>query len=92
MMNTMTLTAKSQCTFNKQLLAHIGAKPGDTLQVRKMPDGTLSIQTAAYTKPVSLMDMHGIIKTDLHFTEEEISQAIIDGYVSSGMSGLEYKA
>ncbi len=86
-MNTMTLTGKGQFTFNKQLMEHMGVKAGDKILVKKLPDGTLKIQAQKSAVPLSAL--RGCIKTDLHFTLEEIEAAIQQGYVTRGMAGLE---
>ena len=85
-MNTMTLTAKSQCTFNKQLMSHMGAKPGDTITVQKLPDGSLKLQTRQ--TPTPFMSLQGCISTNIIASDEQISQAIAASYAKSGLSGL----
>ncbi len=85
-MNTMTLTAKGQFTFNKQLLEHIGVKAGDKVLVKKLPDGSLKIQAQHSAVPISAL--LGCIETDLHFTTEEIDAAIQEGYALNGAAGL----
>jgi bifunctional DNA-binding transcriptional regulator/antitoxin component of YhaV-PrlF toxin-antitoxin module len=39
---TLTITAKGQITVNKQLLAQLGAKPGDKLRARITAEGFLA--------------------------------------------------
>jgi hypothetical protein len=85
-MNTMTLTAKNQCTFNKQLMSHMGTKPGDTVSVTKLPDGSLKIQARPALIP--FMSLQGCITADSVATDEQINQAIAASYVRSGLSGL----
>lgn len=41
---TLKITAKGQITLRKELLAHLGAKPGDRLLVDMQEDGRLQIQ------------------------------------------------
>jgi antitoxin PrlF len=85
-MDTMTLTAKGQFTFNKRLLEHIGVKAGDKVLVKKLPDGSLKIQAQKSAVPVSAL--FGCIETELHFTTDEINAAIRKGYASCGAAGL----
>jgi hypothetical protein len=85
-MNALTLTAKSQCTLNKQLLSHIGAKPGDTVLVKKMPDGLLNIQAKATPATSSIMALRGSIASDTLYSDEHIKAAIQQAYVQAALS------
>ena len=44
MIATLTITAKGQITLRKEILAHLGAKPGDRLIVDLLQGGRLCIQ------------------------------------------------
>jgi bifunctional DNA-binding transcriptional regulator/antitoxin component of YhaV-PrlF toxin-antitoxin module len=84
----MTLTANGQFTFNKQLLQHIDVKPGEQILVKKMDDGSLKIQSNKSAIPIS--KLKGFLKSNLSFTDDEIKKSIEEGYVSRGMSGLDW--
>jgi antitoxin component of MazEF toxin-antitoxin module len=86
-MDLMTLTAKGQCTFRKQLLEHMGVKPGEKLVVQKLSDGSLKIQAKAREIPLS--ELQGCIETLISASDDEITEAIAKGYINSGTSGLE---
>jgi bifunctional DNA-binding transcriptional regulator/antitoxin component of YhaV-PrlF toxin-antitoxin module len=45
-MLTLTVTAKGQVTFKKELLKHLGVMPGEKLEIDKLPDGRISIKAA----------------------------------------------
>lgn len=45
-MSTLTITAKGQVTFRKDLLNHLGVKPGETVTVSKLPDGAIEVRPA----------------------------------------------
>lgn len=45
-MGTLTITAKGQVTFRKDLLNHLGVKPGETVTVSKLPDGAIEVRPA----------------------------------------------
>ncbi|MDS1140537.1 AbrB/MazE/SpoVT family DNA-binding domain-containing protein [Pusillimonas sp. SM2304] len=45
-MLTLTVTAKGQVTFKRELLKHLGVMPGDKLEIDKLPDGRISIKAA----------------------------------------------
>ncbi len=41
---TLSITAKGQITLRKEILAHLGARPGDRLVVEMLKGGRLQIQ------------------------------------------------
>lgn len=45
-MTTLTLTAKGQVTFKKDVLKHMGIKPGDKIACDKLPGGQLRVTVA----------------------------------------------
>jgi bifunctional DNA-binding transcriptional regulator/antitoxin component of YhaV-PrlF toxin-antitoxin module len=45
-MLTLTVTAKGQVTFKRELLKHLGVIPGEKLEISKLPDGRISIKAA----------------------------------------------
>jgi bifunctional DNA-binding transcriptional regulator/antitoxin component of YhaV-PrlF toxin-antitoxin module len=38
-MTTLTVTARGQVTFRKDVLQHLGIKPGDRIELDLLPDG-----------------------------------------------------
>jgi len=38
-MNTITITARGQVTFQKEVLQHLGATPGDKIELELLSDG-----------------------------------------------------
>jgi bifunctional DNA-binding transcriptional regulator/antitoxin component of YhaV-PrlF toxin-antitoxin module len=40
-MSTLTVTAKGQVTLRKDLLEHLGVRPGEKIAVDKLPDGRI---------------------------------------------------
>lgn len=83
-MTTLTVTAKGQVTLKKDLLQHLGVKPGQKIEVSTLPDGRLTIQAAARKRPFA--EFFGILegKTDKVATIEEMNEAIRRGW-----AGLE---
>jgi AbrB family looped-hinge helix DNA binding protein len=61
-MTTLTVTAKGQVTLRKELLAHLGIRPGDKITIEKLPDGRLEAKAARLTGLVS--DVFGFLKRD----------------------------
>ena len=48
-MATLTVTAKGQITLKQELLRHLNVKPGQKVEVEKLPDGGLKVRPAAAT-------------------------------------------
>ena len=59
-MSTLTITAKGQVTLRKDLLAHLGLRPGQRLAVEKLPDGRLELRAAPRTGEIS--DVFGALR------------------------------
>jgi antitoxin PrlF len=79
-MTTLTITAKGQVTLKKELLRHLGVKPGQKIEVDALPDGRLAISPA---RPMgSIEDFFGVLagKTDKVATIEEMNEAIAQGW------------
>jgi len=85
----MTLTEKHQFTFNKSLLEHLGVKAGEKIAIRKLPDGSLSIN--ASKKNQNIMTLAGALKgkTNIKMSIEEINRVIAQGYIDHGKNGLK---
>jgi AbrB family looped-hinge helix DNA binding protein len=45
-MNKLTVNAKGQVTFPKDILKHLGVGPGEQLAVDKLPNGRLEVRAA----------------------------------------------
>src|SRR5215469_14298995 len=43
-MSTLTITAKGQVTLRKDLLEHLGVRPGEKITVAKLPDGRIEMK------------------------------------------------
>ena len=52
-MTTLTVTAKGQVTFRKDVLQHIGVKPGDKIEIDLLPGGRGVLRAA---RPVGGID------------------------------------
>jgi AbrB family looped-hinge helix DNA binding protein len=61
-MTTLTVTAKGQITLRKDLLAHLGVRPGDKITLEKLPDGRIEAKAARLTGQVS--DVFGFLKRE----------------------------
>ncbi|CAN2533250.1 hypothetical+protein [Methylocapsa aurea] len=45
-MGALTVTAKGQVTLRKDLLKHLGVRPGEQIEVETLPDGRVEIRAA----------------------------------------------
>jgi AbrB family looped-hinge helix DNA binding protein len=52
-MGTLTVTAKGQVTLRKDILRHLGVRPGEKITVDKLPDGRIEVQAARPTGQIS---------------------------------------
>jgi bifunctional DNA-binding transcriptional regulator/antitoxin component of YhaV-PrlF toxin-antitoxin module len=79
-MPTLTVTARGQVTFRKEILEHLGIKPGEKIDVDMLPGGKAALQAARPTK--SIRDIVGILegKSKKHATLEEIEEATHRGW------------
>jgi bifunctional DNA-binding transcriptional regulator/antitoxin component of YhaV-PrlF toxin-antitoxin module len=79
-MATLTVTARGQVTFRKEVLQHLGVKPGEKIELELLPDRRVSIHTA---RPKgSIEDFIGFLagKTKKVATIEEINEAAARGW------------
>jgi AbrB family looped-hinge helix DNA binding protein len=52
-MKTLTVTARGQVTFRKDVLQHLGIRPGEKIELEKQPDGTVTLRAA---RPLGKID------------------------------------
>ena len=48
-MTTLTVTARGQVTFRKDVLQHLGIKPGEKIELDLLPDGRGILKAARLT-------------------------------------------
>jgi antitoxin PrlF len=79
-MATLTVTAKGQITFRKDVLQHLGIEPGQRLEVDKLPDGRITLRAERSTGTID--KFLGLLagKTKKTATLEEINQAAAAGW------------
>ena len=51
-MATLTVTARGQVTFRKEVLQHLGIKPGEKIELDLLPDGLGILKAARLTGTV----------------------------------------
>lgn len=84
-MSTLNVTARGQVTFRKEVLRHLGIKPGEKIEVDLLPGGRAEMRA---TKPKgSFRDLRGILKDKTNGTRltiEEINEAIAEAGAQAG--------
>lgn len=79
-MTTLTVTARGQVTFRKDVLQHLGIKPGDKIELHLLPDGRGVIKAA---RPTGSIDSFvGLLagRSKKVATIEEIGDAAARGW------------
>ena len=79
-MTKLTVTAKGQVTFRKDVLQHLGIKPGDKIELDLLPDGRGLLKAA---RPVgTIRSFIGLLagRTRKVATIEEINEALARGW------------
>ena len=74
-MTTLTVTARGQVTIKKDVLQHLGIKPGDKIELDLLPDGRGVLKAAQPTK--TIQGFIGLLAGRSHkvATIEEINSA-----------------
>ncbi|MGH6753446.1 AbrB/MazE/SpoVT family DNA-binding domain-containing protein [Hypericibacter sp.] len=52
-MSTLTVTAKGQVTLRKDILKHLGIRPGEKITVDKLPDGRIEVKAVRPSGEIS---------------------------------------
>lgn len=74
-MTTLTVTARGQVTFRKEVMQHLGIKPGEKIELDLLPDGRGMLKAA---RPAATIDgFVGLLagRTQKTATLEEINEA-----------------
>lgn len=85
-MSTLTVTARGQVTFRREVLQHLGIKPGEKIELNLLPDGRAELR-AAQPKG-SFRELQGFLKgrtNGARLSIEEINEAIAEAGAASGM-------
>ncbi|WP_429500510.1 AbrB/MazE/SpoVT family DNA-binding domain-containing protein (plasmid) [Robbsia andropogonis] len=84
-MSTLTVTARGQVTFRKEVLQHLGIKPGERIELDLLPDGRAELK-AAQAKG-SFRELRGFLKgktNGARLSVEEINDAIAEAGAAAG--------
>lgn len=79
-MTTLTVTTRGQVTFRKEILQHLGIKPGDRIELDLLPDGRGLLRAARPSGNIG--DFIGLLsgRTTKVATLEEIDEAAAQGW------------
>lgn len=79
-MTQLTVTAKGQVTLRKDVLEHLGVRPGDKIEVEKLPDGRITV--SALRKTGKMSDVFGMLKRPGQpvLTIEQMNEVIADSW------------
>lgn len=74
-MTTLTVTSRGQVTFRKDILRHLGVKPGEKIELELLPGGKGMLRSAKPTGRIE--DVFGMLagKSKTKLTIEEIKEA-----------------
>ena len=79
-MTKLTVTAKGQVTFRKDVLQHLGVKPGEKIELALLPDGRGLLKAAQPSG--SIEDFFGLLsrRAKKVATLKEIDEAAARGW------------
>lgn len=79
-MTTLTVTSRGQVTFRKEVLRHLGIKPGEKIELDLLPDGRGMLRAAQ--SPGTIDDFVGLLagRTKKVATLEEIDAAAANAW------------
>lgn len=79
-MTTLTVTARGQVTFRKEVLQHLGIRPGEKIELDLLPNGRGVLKAAGQTGAIT--DFVGLLagRTKKVATIDEINAATTQGW------------
>lgn len=84
-MSTLTVTARGQVTLRKEVLQHLGIKPGEKIEFVLLPNGRAELKAARPRG--SFRELKGVLKNktnNARLSIEEINQAIAEAGAAAG--------
>jgi bifunctional DNA-binding transcriptional regulator/antitoxin component of YhaV-PrlF toxin-antitoxin module len=86
-MTTLTVTARGQVTFRKDVLQHLGIRPGEKIELDLLPDGRAELKAA---RPKgSFRELYGFLKGKTNrrvLSIDEMNEAIAEAGAAAGSS------
>ena len=80
---TLTVTAKGQITLRKEVLAHLGVRPGDKLDVDLLGDGRMQLRSKRGTSAAAIFGMLAKPGTRT-LSVEEMNEIAASGWAGEG--------
>ncbi len=87
-MTTLSVTARGQVTFRKDVLKHLGIQPGGKIRLELLPDGRAELRADRSTS--SFADLHGLLRRKTNgdrLSIEDINDAIAEAGAAAGAGG-----
>ena len=84
-MTTLTITARGQVTFRKEVLQHLRIRPGGKIELDLLPNGRAELK--ALSQQGSLCSLAGFLKDKTNgkvLTTDEVNAAIADANAAAG--------
>jgi AbrB family looped-hinge helix DNA binding protein len=79
-MPTLTVTERGQITIRKEVLKHLGIKPGDKIELELLPDGKATMKSARRKGTIDdFINLFADMKLR-SLSDEEIKEAIEKGW------------
>jgi len=85
-MTTLTVTARGQVTFKKDVLKHLGIRPGEKIHLDLLPDSRAELR--AERPQGSWRDLQGVLKgksNGARLSIKEINEAIAEAGAAVGL-------
>jgi bifunctional DNA-binding transcriptional regulator/antitoxin component of YhaV-PrlF toxin-antitoxin module len=84
-MASLTVTAKGQVTLKRDLLQHLGIKPGDRADFEKVPGGELRVRAARPTETIDgfLHCLDGKVKRKKPLSIEDMNRIAAAGWAGN---------
>ena len=83
-MTTLTVTVRGQVTFRKDVLQHLGIRPGEKIELDKLPDGRVTLKAV---RPTGKID--GFLGLLAKKTKKVATLDEINGAAAAGWTGQE---
>ena len=81
-MASLTVTAKGRVILRKEILLHLGVRPGDRIEIDLLPGRKVSIRPREPGNPME--SLFGLLKKEgeLPLTLQQIDEIIADGWAN----------
>ena len=84
MMTTLTVTGRGQVTFRKDVLQHLGVRPGEQIALDKLPDGHIVLHAVRAAGTID-----GFLGLLAGKTQKVATLAEIEAAAAAGWAGRE---